>query len=1222
MRSEEVPEMTGPNPTDFDVAVIGMACAFPGARTPAEFWENLCAGVESVRPLSDEELLARGVPPETLRDPDYVKVASTLDDVESFDAEFFGINPNEARSIDPQHRLFLEVCWEALEDAGYDPAAYDGDIGVFAGAGMNTYLLEVLGRSAAFWQGTSPEQMMIGNDKDFLPSRASYKLNLTGPSINVNTACSTSLVALHLARHSLLLGDSDMALVGGVSITLPNGRGYRYLKDGFQSPDGHCRAFDAEARGTVWGDGAGVVVLKRLGTALADGDRILATVKGSAVNNDGARKVGYTAPGVEGQSRVIVEALAEAGVSPDEIGYVEAHGTGTPLGDPIEVTALTQAFRTGTDRRGYCAIGSVKTNIGHLNAAAGIAGFMKAVLAVQQGQIPASLNHETPNPRIDFETSPFRVQTSLAPWAADGRPRRAGISSMGIGGTNCHVIIEQAPAAVRETAPEDETGAEIGAETGAEAAPPRRVLPLSARTATALAAAAERLAGHLAAHPDLDIADVAYTLQCGRRHFPHRRAVVAADLAEAVRILRESDPDAAAATRAAASAADTHGAAELTRWLAGEDPDWAVIWGKSGRARVALPTYPFERRRYWYDADTDDGYFTKLPDMADWFSLPVWKPAPLPFGAVAAAEHTCLVLADDTGLGAAAAQRMRARGQRVITVTAGTAYERIDDATFTLDPADGDGYSDLFQDLLATGELPADILFCWPLDAAAAPEDGFARDAFEADQDRSLFPIVWIAEALAEHAPDHPVRLTAVTADVWDVTGGEPFAVNAGTTAGACLVFQQSYGAVSARCVDLGRSGGASLDAQADQVLSELDGSASEMLCAYRLGRRYARSYTPVRVEASAPRAAALEKDRAYLVFGALEGIGHQIAEHIVRDVGGRLLILEEEDFPEPAQWAQWSADQGPDDPISVRIRTAQELIAEGAVFVGTLGTDEAANARLLAEAEAVAGPLAGVVHAPGASNAKRISTMRAVSVEAWWLNFDAVGHTLVLLDRVLGDRPLDFRIMTNSLGSVLGGDGFFHIATVGGFAKAYTAMRARRGGPTWSVQCWDSWTVEWTGISRFLPPSLFSRVEPSVLTSEEGIRCFERAFAVAGEVEVEISATDLARRYRKWVESTAAAPGAPAGRPSGHPRPQLATPFVSPRSPLEHDVADLFTQLLGVATVGADDSFFDLGGHSLLGVELAAEVRRRFAIDMDLYLLYGMSTVADLAAHIERVRT
>jgi acyl transferase domain-containing protein/acyl carrier protein len=1212
MRSEEVSDVTDTtignitdSAADLDVAVIGMACAFPGAGTPDEFWANLCDGVESVLPLDDEELLARGVPPELLRDPDYVKAAATLDDVESFDAEFFGINPNEARATDPQHRLFLEVCWTALEDAGYDPAAFDGDIGVFAGSGMNSYLLEILARNAAFWRGTSAEQMMIGNDKDFLPSRVSYKLNLTGPSINVNTACSTSLVAIHLARQSLLLGESDMALVGGVSIIVPNGRGYRYVKNGIQSPDGHCRAFDAAARGTVWGDGAGAVVLKRLSAALADGDRILAVVKGSAVNNDGAQKVGYTAPGVEGQSRVIVEALAEAGVSPDEIGYVEAHGTGTSLGDPIEITALAQAFRSGTDRTGYCAIGSVKTNIGHLNAAAGVAGFMKTVLAVQHGRIPASLNHHTPNPRIDFASSPFRVQTELGEWAADGRPRRAGVSSMGIGGTNCHVIVEEAPRESRETR-EPET-----------ATAPRHVLPVSARTPTALAAAVERLADHLAAHPDLELADVAYTLQCGRRHFPHRQAVAAASVEEAARLLREPGP-------ATASAGDAHGTAELARWLSGEDLDWAAIWGKGDRTRVALPTYPFERQRYWYDTvSADDGYFVKLPDMADWFSLPVWKPAPLPFDAVARTGRRRLVLADDSGLGAAVAERLRARGERVVVVSAGSDYERTGDTAFTLDPAAGEGYHALIEALLEDGGAPDDILFCWPLDATAAQGDGFARDDFENAQDRALFPIVWIAEALAEHAPDHPVRLIAVTADVWDVTGGEPFAVDASTTVGACLVFQQSYGAIFARCVDLGRAGGEGDDALTGRVLAELDGPASEMLCAYRGERRYVRSYTPVRVEAAAPRAASLEPDRVYLVLGALEGIGNQIAEHVLRGVGGKLLIVEEPGFPEPGEWAQWVAEQGAEDPVSVRIRAAEALVAGGATYVGALSTDEEANARLLAEAEAAAGPVAGVVHAPGASNAKRISTMRAVSVDDWWVNFDAVGHTLVLLDRMLGDRPLDFRIMTNSLGSVLGGDGFFHIATVGGFAKAYTAMRARRGGPTWSVQCWDSWTVEWTGISRFLPPSLFNRVEPSVLTSEEGVRCFERAFAVAGEVEVEISATDLARRYQKWVESTATRQraGGPAERPAGHPRPHLATPFVTPRNPLERDVAGMFTQLLGVSTVGADDSFFELGGHSLLGVELAAEVRRRYSIDMDLYLLYGMSTVADLAAHIDRVR-
>ena len=1198
-----------PAVSDLDIAVIGMSCAFPGAATPAEFWANLCDGVESIRSLSDEELLTRGVPAATLQDPDYVRAASTLDDVESFDADFFGINPNEARATDPQHRLFLECAWAALEDAGYEPTTFDGDVGVFAGLGMNSYLLEVLARNAGFWQTTSLEQMMIGNDKDFLPSRVSYKLGLTGPSINVNTACSTSLVAIHLARQSLVLGESDMALVGGCSIVVPNGRGYRYVKDGIQSPDGHCRAFDAQARGTVWGDGCGVVVLKRLSAAIEDGDRVLAAVKGTAVNNDGALKVGYTAPGVDGQSRVIVEAMAEAGVSPDDIGYVEAHGTGTHLGDPVEIAALTRAFRSGTDRTGYCPIGSVKTNIGHLNAAAGIAGFMKAVLAVHHGKLPASLNHTTGNPEIDFATSPFYVQTRLGEWPADGgRPRRAGVSSMGIGGTNCHVIVEQAPAPARNGGPPEH----------------RHVLPLSARSAAALEAATDRLARHLSEHPDLELADVAFTLQCGRGHFAHRRAVVAGSVAEAARLLAERDPAGLLEGGAALAAVPVALAgAELARWLAGEDPDWAGAWRGIAAARVALPTYPFERRRYWHDAPDDDDYFRKLADMADWFALPVWQPAPLPFAAGSRAPGARLVFLDELGIGAAAAARLEADGQDVTRVAVGDGYHQTDERSFTLDPGDADGYHELFEALRDAGRLPESILFCWPLGAGAPPAagDGFDLDTFAAAQERALFPILWVAEALDELGVRELMTFTAVTSDVWDVTGSEQLDVHASTASGGCLVFQQTYGPISARSVDLALRDGADVDAHADRLLRELDHAAPEPLCAYRAGRRYVRSYVPVRVEPGAPRVASIEKDRAYLVLGGLEGIGHELAEHVVGDLGGRLLLVEEPGFPLQPQWDQWLEDQGPDDPVGARIRNAQALIDRGATFAGVLSTDPDANARLLADAEAEAGsgPVAGVVHAPGASNAKRISTMRSVSTDDWWLNFEAVGHSLVLLDHMLAERPLDFRIMANSLGSVLGGDGFFHIATIGGFAKAYTAQRARAGYPAWSVQCWDSWTIEWGGISRFLPPALFDRVEPSVLTSEEGLRCFERAFAVAGELEVEISATDLGRRYDKWVKSTGGRTTAVADRAAGYPRPQLQTPYVAPRSPLEHDLADLFTRLLGVDSVGVDDSFFELGGHSLLGVELAAEIRRAHAIELDLYLLYGLSTVADLAAHIER---
>lgn len=506
------------------IAVIGMAGRFPGARNVSEFWRNLRDGVESIRPLGDEELVRAGVDPALLSDPSYVKAAAVLHDVEMFDASFFGFNPRDAAIMDPQQRHFLECCWEALEDAGWSPQEFPGSVGVYAGSGLNSYLIHNLVPNQKLMKSAGLFLIkQTGNDKDVLATRVSYHLNLTGPSMTIQTACSTSLVSIHVACQSLLNRECDMALAGGVTIEIPHGVGYEYREGEILSRDGHCRAFDADATGTVFGSGMGVVVLRRLEDALADGDSIQAVIRGTAINNDGSRKVGYLAPSVPGQAEVVVEALSIAGVDADSISYVETHGTGTSVGDPIEIVALTEAFRQSTDRRGYCAIGSLKTNIGHLDAAAGVAGFIKTVLALKHRQIPPSLNFSRPNPLIDFGNSPFRVNTRLADWESAGGPRRAGITSLGIGGTNAHVVLEEAPAI-------EQSGRS------------RRfqVLTISAKTETALDSAGENLAVYLETNPDATLADVAFTLHRGRKKFSHRRAVVCQTTGEAPAALRNA----------------------------------------------------------------------------------------------------------------------------------------------------------------------------------------------------------------------------------------------------------------------------------------------------------------------------------------------------------------------------------------------------------------------------------------------------------------------------------------------------------------------------------------------------------------------------------------------------------------------------------------------------------------------------------------------------------
>src|SRR5215471_2670737 len=489
---------------DIDIAIIGMAGRFPGAHDTDEFWQRLRNGEELISFFTDEEV-ERGDPTQ----PGLVKACGVLEGIELFDADFFNVSPREAELMDPQQRIFLECCWTAIENAGYTLEDYPGAVALYAGVSLNTYALSIL---PTLKEPANVFQALIANDKDFLATRVSYKLNLRGESVTVQTACSTSLVAVHMACQSLLTGQCDIALAGGVTIVVPQKTGYVYQEGVINSPDGHCRAFDAKAMGTVRGNGAGVVVLKLLSEAVRDGDHLYAIIKGSAVNNDGRRKVGFTAPSVAGQADVVAKAQAIAGVEPDTIGYIEAHGTGTSLGDPIEIQALTKAFRERTNRRGFCAIGSVKTNVGHLDSAAGIAGLIKATLVLKHKEMPPSLHFETANPAIDFENSPFYVCTSLRELMRGETPRRAGVSSFGIGGTNTHVVLEEAPTLNSQ-----------------DSSRPCQILTLSARTPTALQQMSNELAEHLHEHPEVSLADVAYTRNVGRATFPCKRVVIAKD---------------------------------------------------------------------------------------------------------------------------------------------------------------------------------------------------------------------------------------------------------------------------------------------------------------------------------------------------------------------------------------------------------------------------------------------------------------------------------------------------------------------------------------------------------------------------------------------------------------------------------------------------------------------------------------------------------------------
>jgi acyl transferase domain-containing protein len=507
------------------IAVIGLSGRFPGAESIDQFWRNLRDGVESIHRFTDQELRELGITPDVYNHPNYVKAGTVLQNADMFDAEFFGFYRKDAEIRDPQHRAFLECAWEALENAGHDVESYRGQIGVFAGCSPN-YYGHIIPSDSDPTLVAEAYQREIANEKDYLCTLVAYKLGLRGPAMTIQTACSTSLVAVCMACQSLMTYQCDMALAGGVCINTRQRGGYFYQEGLIPSPDGHCRAFDAKAKGTVLAQGAGVVVLKRLPEALTDGDKVYAVITGFAVNNDGSDKVGFTAPSVNGQAEAIAMAQALSGFSPETITYIEAHGTGTPLGDPIEVAALNKVFREYTEKKAFCAIGSLKTNVGHMDAAAGVAGLIKTVLMLRHREIPPSLHFEEPNPEIDLADSPFYVNTRLRKWAAEGGlPLRAGVSSFGLGGTNAHIVLEEAP----ETQPSD-------------ASRPEQLLLVSAKTGSALDAATENLCQYLTQNPTANIADVAYTLQTGRKRFNHRRFIVCRGVTDGAQTLKSLDP--------------------------------------------------------------------------------------------------------------------------------------------------------------------------------------------------------------------------------------------------------------------------------------------------------------------------------------------------------------------------------------------------------------------------------------------------------------------------------------------------------------------------------------------------------------------------------------------------------------------------------------------------------------------------------------------------------
>jgi acyl transferase domain-containing protein/acyl carrier protein len=1497
------------------VAVIGMAGRFPGAADVEGFWDNLRAGVHSITFFDAEE---------GDTDPAFVRAAGALEGIDLFDAAFFGFSPRDAEMLDPQQRLFLETVWEALENAGHVPGSEREAVAVYAGSARSDYLALNLLTRPDLVESAGHFALELLNERTFLPSRASYKLDLRGPALNVQTACSTGLVAVHLACQALAAGECDVAVAGGVRLGF--NRGHRYTPGGITSPDGYCRAFDARAAGTVTGSGIGVVVLRRLADALADGDPVRAVILGSAINNDGAQKVGFTAPSVEAQAEVVEEALAMAGVDPETVRYVEAHGSGTELGDPVEVAALTRAFGD-VGRTGYCALGSVKTNVGHLDAAAGVAGFVKAVLAVEHGEIPPTLHFTEPNPQIDFAGSPFFVNTGLLPWPGGGDlPRRAGVSSLGIGGTNVHVVLEEAP-------------------PRPPSAPARawHLLPLSARTPAALEAATDRLAAHLRAHPEQELADVAWTLQTGRKAFAHRRTLVARDGAEAERALASRAPahvfDAEApeggqrvafifpglgnhypgmgkglyeteplfretVDRCAeilrpylgmdlrealypadelAPAADAPGGldlrgmlgragrddemgplestrlaqpalfvteyalarlwmswgvhpeamighslgeyvaatlagvwsledalmlvaerarliegtppggmmglpfpreeaipylrdglaigahnaswisvvsgpkaavdalqaemnergvfvrrlpaqhayhspmmapvaerlAELMRgvrlsppaipfasnvtgewirpgeatdpeywtrhlvqtvlysagvetiardgfrlflelgpgntvgglalnldcwgdtppslvislrhryerhpddaylmgaagrlWAAGAPVDWEAVHAHERLRRVALPTYPFERERYWVEpgsaaarAGRGGEAVEKRSGPAGWMYLPVWRPASLPAPAPAETAEPAewLVLADGLGIGGRLAGRLETLGHTVVVAEPGEGFARSGDRGYTVRPGSVEDLAALRDTLGAAGVRPRRVIVLWGID----PEGGEGPEAFARAHARGYATVAALAATFAREAGEEPFRLLVATEGVRDVAGGEGVRPERATVLGACLALPQELAHVVCRTVDV-RPGAAGDERLVEQLLAEAAAGAADTAVALRGPRRWVLGYE------AAPRgadAASFRPGGAYLVSGGMPAGTGVLAEHLA-GVDARLAVMVHPSFPEREAWDAVLASPGGGGVAGQTIRgiIAAEARGSAPLLLRADPRDPAAVRDAVAAVVEAFGVLHGVVHAAQGVGGEPAPLAEARSAAAG-LELARLNRELAALEEATAGLPLDFLLLQNSIFSVFGGSGLAAATAAFVLGDAWAERSAARGR-RWTSVSWDRWEEE--GSSAALAEGAIPR--------GDGVRVFETLAALAGEPRVVVSVQDLHARLERFrtPRRTGPAPAEDGGavpEPGLHARPRLGNEYLEPTGEAEELLAGIFRELLGIREIGTRDSFFDLGGHSLLGLRVLTRVRETFQVDLPLRAIFEAPTVAGLAELVD----
>lgn len=1187
------------------IAIIGMSGRFPGANNLEEYWKNLKEGKDCITYFTKEDAKDAGVKKEDYNHKNYVFAGGILENVEYFDEVFFGMSPREAANMDPQQRLFLECSYEALEDAGYAKDEYKEPVGVFAGANMSTYFLYHLADKIGVKDDFS---LTVGNDKDYIATRTSYMFNLKGPSISVQTACSTSMTAVAMACDSLDSFQCDMAIAGGAAVKLPQKMGYLYQEGMIASPDGCTRPFDEEGAGTVFTSVAGVVILKRYEDALRDHDHIYAVIKGISMNNDGSEKVGFTAPSREGQANVVETAQYLAEVNPEEVGYIEAHGTGTKLGDPIEVSALTKVFEKSTKKKGYCAIGSVKGNIGHSVSGSGIAGLIKTALVVKNGQIPPSIHFEYPNQEIDFIDSPFYVNSKLRDWENNQKPRIAGVSSFGFGGTNVHAVLQEAT--------------ESKQDRGSKSSERRYyVVTLSARSETSLNKMRQHLGRYLRKQKTQRFEDVVYTLHIGRKNFEHRLAFVCNSRLEAIEMLfdvehnhvliktskkKETICQINAQVLEEAKLGQKEALQALAEyWVQGGMIDWEAFEGDTTCNKVALPTYSYDRKRHWVEPyhKKEDTVKQTSPKEAvrieDWLYRMNWERKELTNqGNIKKVNGSYwIVFMDNLGFGTECCQTLTQAGASVLKVYPGRRFEEIEQGMYQIDMYRKEDYEKLFTYALKEKGKECYLLHLWNLTEPTGKL--IAPDEIDESMYKSFYSLLFIAQTWEALETKKKIHLSVITNHMHLIANETSLQPEKSLVLGPVKVIPKEHTQIICQSIDLDTTKENLYQNKSllSNLLEEIIAEKPEYMVAYRGRFRFLPTSEPL-ILSDYSQSEYRKEGATYVITGGFGGIGFELAKQLARVRDVRLVLIGRRSLLE----------------VEEKLQILENL---GAIvmYVCADCTKSDDMIPVYKKVSEKFGEVSGIFHAAGSVDTNELinktveSTNRVLSAK--------VKGTLVLDEWIRLCHP-KFVVLFSSISGILGTAGLIDYSSANSFLDSYALYHYSQNHTNVISIDWDGWDN--VGMVASTEEGLQHKLKGNLQVSD-GLYLLDNIIRASLAPQVVVSKQHfptMLSKIRQFMrgETLKTAKNSRVQREEN--RPDLETAYVAPQNSIQQKITQIWEEMLGVYPIGIQDDYFELGGHSMLAVEIVAKMDGAFQKKIALRELFERSNIEQVSHFYE----